>query len=558
MPLSRRELLTAFLGAPFAAMACRRAPRIELPPGEIAGASDAVGHRLRQPHREMPAADAWTSRDVVIVGAGIAGLAAAWRFARAGFDDFTLLELEPVAGGTARSGSSSVSAYPWGAHYVPAPLAEDRLLTRLLTEMGVVERLGDDGVPLIGEQFLVRDPDERIFYRGRWYEGLYLHAGASNEDLRELKAFDDEINRWVGWRDGKGRRAFAIPTAAASDDSEVMALDRITMGEWVRQHGWRSTRLHWLIDYACRDDYGAHMNDVSAWAGVFYFASRVAAPGKPSQPVITWPEGNGRIVNHLAGFARGRVETGWLVTGIIPGSDDGGAGERVTASGGRESTPPSPARLSVIAQSRDGRSLRGIHAKKVLFAAPQFLAAAVIRDYRDVRDFTYGSWLVANITLRDRPRQEESFPLAWDNVLYESPGLGYVVATHQTGSDYGPTVLTYYNALCDTDPRVSRQRLLSAGRDEWAEVVLADLGRAHRDLRSLATRLDIMRWGHAMVRPLPGLLTSGALQRARTPLRGIHFAQSDLSGVALVEESLHHGVRAAEEILGERGGASFL
>ena len=26
-----------------------------------------------------------------------------------------------------------------------------------------------------------RDPQERIFYKGRWYEGLYLSAGASAE-----------------------------------------------------------------------------------------------------------------------------------------------------------------------------------------------------------------------------------------------------------------------------------------------------------------------------------------------------------------------------------------
>lgn len=535
MSLSRRELLTAFLGAPFAALACRRTPRLELPPGEIVGASDRVGHHLREAHGAMPAADAWGSLDTVIVGGGVAGLAAAWRFALTGKGDFTLLELEPVAGGTARSGASNVSAFPWGAHYVPAPLAEDKLLTKLLSDMGVVERIGDDGNPMIAEQFLVRDPEERIFYRGRWYEGLYLHAGASADDLRQLKAFDDEINRWIAWRDGKGRRAFAIPTVAGSDDAEVMALDKLTMGEWVAKHGWTSPRLRWLIDYACRDDYGAHMDDVSAWAGIFYFASRVAAPGKPSQPLVTWPEGNGRIVNYLSNFAQGRVEVGWLATQVIPTNDG----------------------VDVVALSRDGRSLRGIHAKHVVFAAPQFLAAAVIRDYRDVHDFTYGSWLVANLTLRDRPKQErEGFPLSWDNVLYDSPGLGYVTATHQALSDYGPTVLTYYHALCDSDPRVSRQRLLSAGRAEWAEVALSDLGRAHPDLRALATRIDVMRWGHAMVRPRPGLISGGALQRARTPFRGIHFAHSDLSGVALVEEALHHGVRAAEEILDRRGRLS--
>jgi len=519
--LSRRELLAAFLGAPFAAFACRRAPQHELPPGEIAGASDAVGHRLRNPITELPRE--WISEELVIVGAGVAGLAAAWRLNR----NALVLELEEVAGGTARSGSSNVSRYPWGAHYVVAPMAENELLIKLLREMSIIDSSGE-----VGEQYLVRDPQERLFYRGRWYEGLYLGAGASDDDLRQFRAFEQEMARWSAWRDANGRRAFAIPTAIASDDAEVLALDRMSMRQWLDAKGWHSPRLRWYVEYACRDDYGALLDDTSAWAGIFYFASRIETPGKRSEPMITFPEGNGRLVAHLAKSAR--IETGWLVTSLI--SHDAG--------------------VDVVALSRDGRHLRGIHAKKVIFAAPQFIASRVIRGFdRDVHDFAYGSWLVANLTLRDRP-ESNSFPLAWDNVLYDSPSLGYVVATHQSDVDCGATVLTYYYAFCDRDPRVARSRLLSAGRDEWAEVVLSDLSRAHPDIRKLTQRLDIMRWGHAMIRPHPGFITSASRAKAREPFRNIHFAHCDLSGIALFEESLWHGARAAEECGGHAAAAS--
>ena len=156
--------------------------------------------------------------------------------------------------------------------------------------------------------------------------------------------------------------------------------------------------------------------------------------------------------------------------------------------------------------------------------------------------------MVANLFLKDRPT-DRGFPLSWDNVLYESPGLGYVVATHQRGLDRGPTVFTYYYPLCDNDPREARTRLLSAGRDEWADIALTDLSRAHREIRSLTERLDVMRWGHAMIRPRPGFVWSEARRIASKPYRGIHFANTDLSGVALFEEAFYHGTRAADEVI---------
>jgi glycine/D-amino acid oxidase-like deaminating enzyme len=554
--MNRRELLAAFLGVPFALAACRTGESARFPEGEVVGASDRIGHLIRDGLRPEPAAEAWERAGVCIVGGGVAGLAAAWRFLQAGFEDFVLLELEPAPGGTARSGDShGVVPYPWGAHYLPAPLKENRALVRLLEELGVLEGADAEGEPVVAEQFVCRDPEERIYYRGRWYEGLYLRAGQSAEDARQLQAFNAEVDRWAGWRDARGRRAFAIPVANSSDDAEATALDRVSMTEWMDARGLTSTRLRWLVDYACRDDYGMAAEQASAWAGLFYFASRMRRPGAESQPLITWPEGNGHLVKYLFDQARARVRLGLAVADIRPADvleGRGAAGDVGESRGGGKGA-------EVVAVTRDGQSVVGIRAEQIVFAAPQFLSKYLLKAYREgalpphVSEFEYGAWMVANLFLEDRPQQAAGFPVAWDNVLYESPSLGYVVATHQRGLDRGPTVFTYYYPLTDADPRAARTRLLSTDWKGWADVALSDLQRAHTDIRALTSRLDVMRWGHAMIRPRTGFLWGGARQKAQRPFGPVHFAHTDLSGVALFEEAFDHGLRAAEEVLAARG-----
>jgi hypothetical protein len=531
---SRREILAAFLGLPVALAACRTSDIPPLPPGEIVGQSDAFGHRLRDGLRIDVPSDAWSDVPVVIVGGGVAGLTAAWHLQKSGFRDFVLIELENAPGGTSRSGTSGSLAFPWGAHYIPAPMKENTALVSLLNEMGVIEGQDSDGEPVVAEQFLCRDPEERIFYKGRWYEGLYLHAGADAVDEQQMEKFNAEVNRWVVWRDAKGRRAFTLPVSACSDDAEVTALDRVSMGEWMNERGLTSPRLRWWVNYACRDDYGMTLDQTSAWAGLFYFCARVLKPGVESQSLITWPEGNGRLVSHLYERSKSQIRLDRAAVEINPLAD----------------------RIEIITLDRNGRTPRGYRTSFVIFAAPQFMARYVIRPYREnapphIAEFQFGSWMVANLTLKDRPKpgSTRDFPLAWDNVLYESESLGYVVATHQRGIDRGPTVFTYYYPLCDENPRAARTRLLETDWRGWADVALTDLARAHSDIRSLVERLDVMRWGHAMIRPRTGFMWGQARRQGLKPFRSIHFAHSELSGVALFEEAFDNGLRAADEVL---------
>lgn len=530
MHLSRRELITLFLGAPLAFEACRSGNERRLPDGEIVGQSVSLGHLIRDGGNFAVAQDRWQNVSVAIIGGGIAGLTAAWEFKKKGFNDFVLFELEKETGGTAISGKGVPTGHPWGAHYLPVPFKENTELIELLDEMQMIEGRGADGELIVKEQLLCREPEERVFYKGRWYEGLYLTIGASDDDKAQFAAFQKEIDAWINWRDAKGRRAFVVPLERCSDDTQVTDLDKISFADWLRQKGFTSDRLFWYCDYATRDDYGLKADQASAWVGLFYFCSRVRKSGVESQPFITCPEGNGQFVHHFSSKANDNINTSRAVAAVIPKNDV----------------------IEII--TTDGEQMYGYHCKKAIYAAPMFTAPYVIHGFRDdapfdASQFQHNAWFVANLHLKDRPRSRfaKDFPLAWDNVFYESPSLGYVNAAHQKGIDYGPTTLTYYYPMCHENG--GRSTLFGYSWNDLADICLTDISRAHADIYDLCERLDIMRWGHAMVSPRPNFIWSGIREKAVRPYRNIHFAHTDLSGIALFEEAFYHGLRAVNEIM---------
>ncbi len=530
MSLTRRELLTIFLGAPIAAAGCRADGKRRFPEGEIVGQSSTLGHVLRENRVFEVPTDKWESKKVAIVGAGIAGLTAAWKLKSEGFSDFVLLELEKEPGGTSASGKGEPVGYPWAAHYLPVPFQENTELITLLEEMSLTEGRGANGEVVVKEQFLCRDPEERIFYKGRWYDGLYLHAGESEDDKRQFAEFQRHVDKWVNWRDASGKRAFVVPSQNCSTDAEVTALDKMSFADWLRQNNLSSERLLWYCDYACRDDYGLKLEQTSAWAGLFYFCSRVRKSGAESQPFITFPEGNGRFVSHFVSKTSEHIRSSMMVVSIVP--TENGADVICLQNG----------------------EIRGIHCENVIFASPIFTAPYIIQGFREnagfsPAEFQHNAWFVANLFLKDRPKQRfaKDFPMAWDNVLYESPSLGYVTATHQKGIDYGPTVFTYYYPMCHEEG--GRTKLFNYEWRDLADVCLTDMARAHPDIYDLTSRIDIMRWGHAMISPRPNFIHSGIREKAMKPYRNIHFAHTDLSGIALFEEAFYHGLRAAKEVL---------
>ena len=525
---TRRELLAG--GAAVLAAGGGRASVASSLEGEIVGAGHRLGHPLREPGRLPPPSGAERVA-VAIVGGGVAGLSAAWQLARAGVRDLVVLELEDTPGGNARSSVSAVTGYPWGAHYLPLPGQAAHGVRMLLREVGVIEGVDRAGRPVYDERHLCHAPQERLFLLGRWHEGLFPAPGAGAEDRAQLERFRQEMDGYRRWRDGAGRRAFAVPRAAGAPGA-FAELDRVSMADFLTARGYTSPRLRWWVEYGCRDDFGSDLAHTSAWAGVHYHAARDADP-EYGDVVLTWPEGNGWLTRRLAEPVADRVRLGQLVVNVEP------------VAGG----------VAVDAYDARAERTRRIVAREVVLACPVFVAARLYRPWRErppafAAAFRYAPWLVANLHLDRAPTGAGGAPLAWDNVLYDSPALGYVVATHQSlRSHPGPTVLTYYRSYPGPDPAATRRALLDASWATLRDGVLRDLARPHPELAREVRRLDVMRYGHAMVRPEVGFVCGAARAAAAAALSGpVHLAHGDLSGFSLFEEAFEWGTRTAARI----------
>jgi glycine/D-amino acid oxidase-like deaminating enzyme len=499
-------------------------------PGTLVGASSAIGHRLRSGDLPPPTVTRTTS--LVIVGGGIAGLGAGYRLARAGFDDFLLLDLEAAPGGNASSGRNAVSAYPWGAHYVPLLTQEAKAVRALFEDFGIITGYGANGAPLYDEYALCADPQERLYRFGRWQEGLVPAIGVGSDEQAEYKRFFGAMAAFRQRIGSDGKRAFAIPIDLSSQDADLLALDAITMTQWLEREGYRSPNLAWYVNYGCRDDYGTEARHVSAWAGIHYFAARNGrAADADDQGLVTWPDGNGYLARKLAAALGDRVRTRSLA--FHAAQSEGG----------------------VTIDVWDAAIDRGyrLRAKAAILATPHFVTARLLGDPTLATGFSYAPWVVANITLSALPAGLGA-ELAWDNVVFDSSLLGYVVATHQA-TQMRPlaTVLTYYWPISHLPPEDARREALARRLEDWQAIFLKELLAVHPELEGHVERADVWVWGHAMIRPEPGFIWGEQRRRSLAQKPPLFTAHSDMSGISIFEEAYTHGVRAAENAMAYAG-----
>ena len=549
--LSRRRFLqlSALGGGSLWPLACQvssppRTPQSFQIPGTFADSSLAErGHLLRQEglrqRSSFPAAadGVW---DVVVVGGGISGLAACWKLRKCGIERILLLELADQIGGTSSCGGAHGQPFPWGAHYINIPPPEADCIHEILGDIGVIDGYDAAGRPLVDPEHVLRWPRERL-YDGVWTDGLEPFAEAPSSEIEMYRQFEDQMLQWSLYRGVDGRKAFAMPLDYSTGDAAVRELDSISMLEYLRAQGWSSQRLDWLVDYACRDDYGSRLAEVSAWAGIHYYACRPydarVAHHYPTD-TLTWPEGNAFLARQLAGdldMDQCRVNTAVVA---IHNDADG-------------------CQISCVRwPSLERQRLR---ARRVVYAGKLHTVPFVVGDVspaqrRALSSLRYSPWLVAALHVTALPESGQEAAMAWDNILYDSPSLGYVIAGHQRPRHEGSgDVLVYYLPLGEPD---GRQLLMTRSHAEWVDLIMNDLSQAHPRLDELVQRIDLYRWGHGMVRPLPGTLFGREAAQRRQPIGAVALASCDVSALPLFEEACYAGVRAAEWC-GRSLGVSF-
>ena len=500
-------------------------PHPELAGGWVGGASAERGHRLRAPLPKLGDGPLRRTK-ILIIGGGVSGLACARALSQAGMADFALLELEDASGGNSRAHSMGGMACPTGAHYLPLPGPQSREVYQLLEELGLVQQ--QFGRAVWDERHLCHSPQERLFFDGAWHESLLppaLTDAARTQQLLFERLVESAQARW----------GFAMPSRRAAWGPGHAALDGQTFAAWLTVEGLHDPHLLWYLDYCCRDDYGAGIQTVSAWAGLHYFASRhgfhPANSSGEREAVLTWPQGNAYLTDAIAKPLADHIHCGRSVLKVEVGKHG----------------------LAVLAWREAAQAPERWAADQVVLATPLFIAnkllAGSLAALRAAAEqLRYAPWLVANLQLKGPLLQRIGAPRSWDNVIYGGQALGYVDAMHQAlVPQDGPTVLSAYWAM----PQAQRGALLQQDWRPFLSQVLVDLGPVHPDLTANLQRADLARWAHAMSIPVPGLRGSAALSALHQPQGRLHFAHSDLAGYSVFEEAYTRGFELGSQLAGQ-------
>jgi oxygen-dependent protoporphyrinogen oxidase len=425
------------------------------------------------------------TRDVVIVGGGIAGLSAAWRLRHR---DVLLLEAGDRLGGRMRSDACGEYWLNYGAHLFPAP---GSLVDSMARECGLetVPVTGGMMALAVGSTLLNRGRVETYPFRlplSIRDRIAFVKAGVK---IQRAVADYHRLERRYDFEDDRTFEEFLGPLPPAVREIFACAAHRAT----------------------------AELDELSAGCGIGLFA-------------LVWGGKGSLIARNLLGG-----------TGQLPAAVGRELGERARTGARVDAVRPDGAELVVRAGGEEIRARQVIIAAQAPHAAP-LVAPVAERAAAALAQLSYGAFLSVAV------ETSETAAMPYDDVYaMATPGRAFDMFTNQghalrAGGPRRPGGSLMLFAGARGAAALMRER------DEViVERFLADLHALYPQTRGVIAGATVQRWelGNVYARPGRGRLQP-VLEGALGPDENLHLAGDYFAELGNMEAAAQTGLAAAE------------
>jgi protoporphyrinogen oxidase len=436
---------------------------------DVNGEDNRICHQVRdQGNQIFKRPPASTRHDVVIVGGGVSGLAAAYRLTHR---DFLLLEKEPHWGGNAYAMEYEGSIYATGSAF----LTKDEYAYHFAKEVGL-------------EPLPVNSPDASVI-RGElvsdtWGDGLdkLPYPASVRESFKkfrkELLAIDVD----------KNKELFDKPF------SDFMKGYPVEIRQWWDNFG--------------PSNWGAISEETAAGLGILNLQEMVEESRVDDR--YTWPGGLGALTKKLVEILRpkykDRMQTGATIVAVVSEKED------------------------VQVTYMLGGELKTVAAKAVIMATPKFITRRIVEGLPDkqsvaMHQIRYIPYPVVNLIF-DKPVFNYGFDTWCPGNTFTDITVADWVIQKQAGYRQKFNILTCYTPMKEED----RGYLLNEiGARKIAGNVLTDFQKLMPQLKVDPVEVHIYRRGHPLYVSTPRLYTQ-VQPLARHPMDRVFFANTDSEG----------------------------
>ncbi len=440
-------------------------------------------------------------KDVLIIGAGIAGLSAACSLKT---QDILVCELAPRTGGSSSSFQHNGAIFSQGAHYDLA--YPNNYGTEVLSLLERLEVIKYNPNKLIwdfrDQQHIIPAPIEsQCSVFGVIREDVIEDNALKKQFMDLLKPFENEM---------------MMPTRLIKE--EYRHLDKLSFLDFIKEGLNPTPELIQSLDYLIKDDFGAGCSEVSALAGIHYFKCRPY--DTKSIELFSPPQGNNYFIDKLEEQLKpDQVLTGHLAYSIEK-QEEG---------------------FSVKVIDIEKKEVKTVEAKQIIYAGQKHGIKHIFpQDAALFEENSYAPWVVINIVLKERVSDD----VFWQNeFLGENAAfLGFVDSESQDTKGQ-PQVLTAYHCF----PQSDRNALVDIEKNP--QVIVSDtinkisdyLG---NDVASVVDKVFVKLMGHAMPIPYPGYLFNDKNQTRSE--KDLVYAGVDNSRLPLLFEAMDSGIQAAQ------------